>query len=336
MKKPVNRISRPAVEGARALAARLPDLLVDARHIAASVLLGVHGRRRPGPGETFWQFRPYVFGEPAKRIDWRRSARDSQHLYVREREWEAAQTVWLWADLSPSMLFCSQLSQTPKIDRAIVLLLALADLLGRGGERVGVPGMVEPRLGNDAAERIAAALMHHDGEVEWPSFARAGRFSEIVIISDFLSDVDALRERMQHIAGRGTRMHLMQVFDPAEESFPYDGRMEFRDPETGETWLAERAGDIRAAYQVRLATHRAEISGFARRAGFSFAVHHTDRPAAEGLLFLYARLAGERAAPDAANVAATGPAPVSQPIPGIGAGPGAAFSPGQEYTGRPQ
>jgi len=136
MKKPVNRVSQSSVESARALAARLPDLLVDARHIAASVLLGVHGRRRPGPGETFWQFRPYVFGESAKRIDWRRSARDHQHLYVREREWEAAQTIWLWADLSPSMLFCSQLSQVPKIERAIVLLLALADLLGRGGERL--------------------------------------------------------------------------------------------------------------------------------------------------------------------------------------------------------
>ena len=125
---------------------------------------------------------------------------------------------------------------------------------------------------------------------------------------------------MQRIAGRGTRMHMMQVFDPAEESFPYDGRMEFRDPESGETWLAERAGDIRTAYQNRLAAHRAEISGMARRGGFSFAVHHTDRPAAEGLLFLYSRLAGERAAPDAANVAATGPAPVSQPVAGFGAG----------------
>ncbi len=317
MKKPANRISRPTVESARALAARLPDLLVDARHIAASVLLGVHGRRRPGPGETFWQFRPYVLGEPAKSIDWRRSARDRQHLYVREREWEAAQTVWLWADLSPSMLFCSQLSQVAKIDRAIVLLLALADLLGRGGERVGVPGLVEPRLGNDAAERIATALMHHGGEVEWPSFARAGRFSEIVVISDFLSDLEMLRERLQRIAGRGTRMHMMQVFDPAEESFPYDGRLEFRDPESGDTWLAERAGEIRSGYQNRLAAHRAAISGLARRAGFSFSVHHTDRPAAEGLLFLYSRLAGERAAPDAANVAATAPAPVSQPVAGF-------------------
>ena len=32
-------------------------------------------------------------------IDWRRSA-SSDNLFVREREWEAAHTVWLWVDLS--------------------------------------------------------------------------------------------------------------------------------------------------------------------------------------------------------------------------------------------
>src|SRR5919112_4761652 len=137
---------RSRVDTARGLAARLPDLLVAARRIAANVLLGVHGRRHPGPGETFWQLRPYVTGEPARQIDWRRSARD-HHLYVRQREWEASQTVWLWADLSPSMDFRSRLSGATKVDRAVILLLALADMLGRGGERVGIPGLKDARVG---------------------------------------------------------------------------------------------------------------------------------------------------------------------------------------------
>ena len=150
---------RTRVETARALAARLPDLLVAARRIAANVLLGLHGRRHPGPGETFWQFRPYVAGESARQIDWRRSARDD-HLFVREREWEASQTVWLWVDLSPSMDFRSRLSETTKLDRAVILMLALADMLGRGGERVGIPGLAEPRIGRDAADRLAEILAH--------------------------------------------------------------------------------------------------------------------------------------------------------------------------------
>ena len=118
---------------------------------------GVHGRRRAGPGETFWQFRPFVSGEPANRIDWRRSARDA-HAFVREREWEAAQTLWLWFDRSPSMDFRSDLAQSRKLDRAAVLTLALADLAVRGGERVGLLGLSRPLAARDVIDRFAEIL----------------------------------------------------------------------------------------------------------------------------------------------------------------------------------
>jgi uncharacterized protein (DUF58 family) len=298
---------RQRIEGARALAARLPDLLVAARRVAASVILGIHGRRRPGPGETFWQFRHYAMGEPARRIDWRRSARD-HHLYVREREWEAAQTVWLWCDLSPSMRFRSQLAEVEKIDRALVLTLATAEMLGRGGERVGMPGVLPPRIGRDAAERIAEALARLEQqealEAEWPPVNRIGRFGDLVVISDCLAETEVMRERILALAGRSARLHLLQVLDPAEETFPYDGRLEFRDPETGGLWLAERAGGLRQGYRARLEAHRDAIALMARRASFSFATHHTDRPASEGLLFLYSRLAAPRDAPSSLRASA--------------------------------
>src|SRR5215469_4163376 len=128
--------ARPATrhqEHAHQLAERMPGLCVLAREAAASVMHGVHGRRRAGAGENFWQFRPFVAGESAGRIDWRRSAKDDR-LYVREREWEAALMVFLWIDRSPSMRFASGLSLQPKIDRALVLGLAAAELLVQGGE----------------------------------------------------------------------------------------------------------------------------------------------------------------------------------------------------------
>ncbi len=86
----------------RTLAASLPRLVLEARRIAANVIHGLHGRRRAGAGESFWQYRRFVSGEPSQSVDWRRSARDD-HLYVREQEWEAAHTVWLWPDRSPSI-----------------------------------------------------------------------------------------------------------------------------------------------------------------------------------------------------------------------------------------
>jgi hypothetical protein len=47
-------------------------LTLEARRIALTTLSGLHGRRRAGPGESFWQFRAFAQGEAAQRIDWRR------------------------------------------------------------------------------------------------------------------------------------------------------------------------------------------------------------------------------------------------------------------------
>src|SRR5471030_139552 len=124
---------RQATGSGRMLADAMPRLILEARRVAASVIYGLHGRRRAGPGENFWQYRRFVSGEPAARVDWRRSARDD-HLYVREQEWEAAHTVWIWPDRSPSMQFASPLAEETKLDRALVMALALAEILVEGGE----------------------------------------------------------------------------------------------------------------------------------------------------------------------------------------------------------
>src|SRR6266852_3123032 len=135
--------TRRATGEARSLAASIPRLILEARRVAATVIHGLHGRRRAGAGENFWQFRRFVSGEPASRVDWRRSARDD-HLYVREQEWEAAHTVWLWPDRSPSMMFKSSLAQDTKLERVLVIAFALSEVLIEGGERIGIPGLTRP------------------------------------------------------------------------------------------------------------------------------------------------------------------------------------------------
>src|SRR5712664_2644113 len=133
--------ARQATGAARSLSATMPRLILEARRVAATVIHGLHGRRRAGTGENFWQFRRFVSGEPASRVDWRRSARDD-HLYVREQEWEAAHTVWLWPDRSLSMAFASRQARDSKLERGLIVTFALAELLVAGGERVGVPGLM--------------------------------------------------------------------------------------------------------------------------------------------------------------------------------------------------
>src|SRR3981189_561011 len=169
---------------ARALAEPLPRLILEARRIAATVIHGLHGRKRAGPGENFWQYRRFVWGEPARRVDWRRSARDD-HLYVREQEWEAAHTVWLWPDRSPSMTFRSKLAQEPKLERALVVAFALAEVLVHAGERVGVPGLMRPTGSRNVLDKFANAIVHDP--TERPSLPRAfapSSLSEAGFISD--------------------------------------------------------------------------------------------------------------------------------------------------------
>lgn len=280
---------------AYALAERVPSLLVAARRVSHTVAHGIHGRRRRGPGETFWQFRHFESGDAAETIDWRRSA-SSDHLYVREREWEAAHTAWVWVDMSLSMAFRSHLSQTSKIDRAIILALATGDLLVRGGERIGFIGG-RARVGRMAVTQLALSIARraNDPALEQdslPPAAALGEFSECLLFSDFLEPVDELVPRLEQLAMQGVRGHLVQILDPAEETLPYRGRTEFTGSEDGERMIAGRAESLRERYHERLTSHRRELNEALRRLEWSLLIHHTDRPAEEALLALHARLAG--------------------------------------------
>jgi uncharacterized protein (DUF58 family) len=275
---------------AHRLASRMPALLIESQRVAHTVAHGTHGRRRAGPGETFWQFRHYDQNDARSGIDWRRSA-SSDHLFVREREWEAAHTVWLWADVSPSMRFRSSLSKVSKERRAVVLALALAELLARGGERVGLFGR-PPFTGRAAARRVAEIMMGDTSETSLPPSAKLSRFSECLLFSDFLEPIAEMAERFEEIASQGVRGHLVQVLDPAEETLPYAGRTEFAASEGRDRVIAGRAETLRESYQERLKRHRTDLAALTQRLGWSLLVHHTDRPPEEAVLSVHTRLAG--------------------------------------------
>lgn len=285
---------RRASGQARTLAASMPRLILEARRIAATVIHGLHGRRRSGTGENFWQYRRFLSGEPARRVDWRRSARDD-HLYVREQEWEAAHTVWIWPDRSPSMLFASQLASESKLDRALIVALALAEILVEGGERVGIPGLIRPTASRQVIDKIAQALLHDAGErASLPPAFSPSPLSEIVMLSDCWSPVSDFTDKIEYLSGSRAHGHVVQIVDPAEETFPYSGRVEFLDPEGTESVTAGRAETWRADYLDRLAQHRAQMRAETDRLGWSFVIHRTDRPASELVLSLHGRM-GESA-----------------------------------------
>ena len=269
------------------LSAGLPPLMVEADHLAASVSLGVHGRRRAGMGESFWQFRRYAAHDSSAAIDWRQSAK-SQHIFVREREWEAAQTVWFWRDASANMGFKS--GAVSKRARADLLLLALASLLVRGGERVGFVGME----GGASASRLALTRM---GRAMFASTTQAlpppaplKRGNQLVWFSDFL-DEDAL-DAMTQLSRAGVAGHLVRIIDPAEEDFPYTGRTRFESPLGQEDEIFGRAERVRGPYRARFIAHGERVAEAAAKLGWTCTVHRTDHAPQGSLIALHAAIGG--------------------------------------------
>jgi uncharacterized protein (DUF58 family) len=278
----------------------LPALLVAAERLAQAIMLGQHGRRRAGPGDAFWQFRPYGFGDSTQRIDWRRSAKASR-LFIRENEWEAANTLWLWVSASPRMDYASPLARETKRSRALLLALAMGFLALEGHERVGLLAGEPPVLARAGLPRLAAELLAAASE-PLPPRARLSRASALVIAADFLDPLTAIEAALTPLAAQGVKGHLVQVTDPAEETLPFDGRTEFLGLDTPQRLLAGRAEALRAAYVEKFAAQRDGVQTIARRLGFTFTVHHTDRAPAATLLALHA-LIGQRLPPQAGGVA---------------------------------
>jgi uncharacterized protein (DUF58 family) len=286
----------------RTLAASLPRLVLEARRIAANVIHGLHGRRRAGAGESFWQYRHFNSGEPSQNVDWRRSARDD-HLYVREQEWEAAHTVWLWPDRSPSMAFASRQSRDSKLERALIVTFALAELLVAGGERVGLPGLMNPTSSRNVIDKMAQAMLHdHAARASLPPSFVPSTLAEIVVLSDFWSPLPEIRTMLAGLSASGAHGTLIQVVDPAEETFPYSGRIEFIEPEGGGTITAGRAERWVSDYTARVALHRDEIRAETNKLDWLFSTHTTSRSAAELLLFLHGGMMASKSATRVATV----------------------------------
>jgi uncharacterized protein (DUF58 family) len=272
---------------AEAAGARLPALLVAANRVAATVAQGVHGRRRVGVGDTFWQYRPFVEGDAQSRIDWRRSAR-SDRLYVRDMEWEAAQTVCLWRDASPSMVWRSSRNLPEKRERASLLALALAALLFRAGEQVRVIGLARMFSGRGGLASLAACLP--EASTGLPEPRRVPPHSQVVLIGDFLAPLEDIRACLENFGALPVRLHMVQVLDPAEMTLPYDGRVRFIGLEKEGETLIPRVSGIRGAYTDALQAQLSGLRSLADKAGFSLSLHRTDHAPETALMALFMAL----------------------------------------------
>ncbi len=271
---PMPPLEKPEIERlfhhARALVHRLRPAAV-ARAGAARFERGIHPRRRPGPGDSFWQYRPFESGEPVQRIDWRRSAR-SDRLYVREREWETSRVLWLWVDRGPGMRFASRSGLPTKEARALLLCFVAAWLAWEAGEVVGWAGRAGGGpFARATARRLLTALAQggDDGPLPPAAFAPGRMPARLLVIGDGLWPRAALEEAT--VRWRGARLEPMvvEILDPAEERFPYEGRLLLAAASAAapEPLMVEEGRAAAPEIERRLAAHRAETEALLKAAG---------------------------------------------------------------------
>ncbi|MBX7145959.1 MAG: DUF58 domain-containing protein [Alphaproteobacteria bacterium] len=265
---------------------KIPSLLLMANKVAAAILQGLHGKKRSGIGEAFWQFRQYQLGDSPRHIDWRKSAK-TESLYIKEKEWSVTQTIWLWCDVSDSMNYHSLIKLPSKKERAQLILLALAILFARSGEKIALLGSsFKPNIGRYAVHNIAKELMNYKNN-QLDLFSNLSKNSQVILIGDFLQDLNDLEKECQVLANKNIKVYLIQIIDPVEEELPFEGRIQFQDMEQDKKVMFERVQSIREQYQKKFYSHRAQIQQLAQKWGWDFLIHRTDHRPEMILLTLY-------------------------------------------------
>jgi len=271
----IPRVLREAEDAAGGL----QPLLMEAEEAVSSISQGIHGRSSIGQGESFWQFRRYQFGDPSSLIDWRQSAK-SRYMFVRETEWESAQTVWLWRDGSKSMNFRSSDQYHLKSYRADLLLLGMASLFLRGGEKIALIGSsTKPSGSRNILSQICSMISSHQTmQTDLPQREQLPHQSKTLWFGDFLSPLDEIRETIANYSEQGTKGHIVQILDFAEKQFTYDGRILFEDLEQKRKHvLVKHCSSIRRNYQELLREHCDQLAQVARSFGWGFSLHLTNQ-----------------------------------------------------------
>jgi hypothetical protein len=179
-----------------------------------------------------------------------------------------------------------------KEERATLLLLALASLLTRAGERIALLGDERRPMGGRAG---MASLMEGlaAGAPQTPSLPppqSMPRHARLVVISDFFTPPETLRDRLRSFVAMGVRGHLLQILDPAEPALPFAGRVRFEGLEREGLALIGNVDAVRKRYQARLQQHGAGLRDLARSLGWTLATHIVEHPPEPPLLALYTAL----------------------------------------------
>jgi len=252
-----------------------------AQFIVRGFLQGLHASPYQGFSVEFSEHRKYTAGDDPKDIDWLVYAKTDKH-YVKKFEAETNITGYLVVDTSGSMAYTYRQELT-KLDYSISLAAALCWLMVHQQDPCGlmvfdeklraslparskrsqiaqvlsVLAKVKPSGKTDIAHslvQVAAMLRHR---------------SLVMVFSDLLADPEPIRDALLRLRHRGHDIILFHVLDEAEVRFPFEGMVEFTDPESLDKLVVD-ADAARKQYVVGVEAFREDYRRTCFHAGIDY------------------------------------------------------------------
>jgi len=250
-----------------------------------STYTGSRKSRSAGRGLTFKDYRMYAPGDDIRLIDWKVFAR-TDHLYIKAYEEEKNLTVHIIIDCSASMGFGKP---TSKFDYAAMLGVGFGYLAMRDNERFQYSTFADklevfqPRRG---MSQLAAMIEHMNG-IKTKGFSKMkdsimqykkviGSRSLLVLISDFLLDINEVREALYLLGDQDIR--IIQVLDRVEKNLSMEGDLKLIDSETSDNLRTFISPRLRMQYQQQLDDHCAKIEQLCSKLNIRYNLITTDMP----------------------------------------------------------
>jgi len=267
---------------------RIKNLQLRAKHVVDGFQNGLHRSPLHGFSVEFSEYRPFVFGDDPRSIDWKLYAR-SDRYYLKKFEDETNRRCHLIVDQSRSMGYGS-LSYT-KLEYARTLAATLAYYLTLQRDAVGmmtfeadVTAVVPARYRTGQLRRMLMLLdqspQGSSTDLQKPLSHLADIVKQrglMIIISDFLVPVETLQQPLAYLTARRHEIILVRVLDPGEITLAIKQPTTIRDMESGrEMYIDPKTAA--ESYQKKFQKHANDFEAMAGKLGATLVTMPTDEP----------------------------------------------------------
>ncbi|MGP0064038.1 MAG: DUF58 domain-containing protein [Isosphaeraceae bacterium] len=281
--------------------AQISDLTLRSRRLVEGAISGQHRSPFHGFNIEFAEYREYTPGDDLRRLDWRAFARSDRH-YIKQYEEESNVRITFVVDASASMKYRGSVPLS-KFDYGSTLVVSLAMLLARQQDPVGLvlfdeaattvlpPSATQSQVVVMAGllERCQPARKTDLGGLLRSLTGQLRRRSLLVIVSDLLTDLDAVYDGLNRLRFHGHEVLMMQILDRDELELPFNGPTIFHDIE-GEEELFAEPWAFRRSYRQAMQEFLAGVRREFGNRGYDHVRFLTDERLGDALsLFLHNR-----------------------------------------------